>query len=168
MSRVSAVPLRWRVLALFAILFVLSISTSVGYLLNDQPAEISCNGLERADLTLIMLRNTSVFALLLMGYLTYGVLTLSLVALNGFIMGYLLRSRPFILTLKLIIPHAIFELTWLIIISYVSLIASYRLSKDHNPSSILRYKRSILLSYILLVIGAIIEWKITPYIACGW
>ena len=153
--------------AFLTVISVLLTSAFIGGLANNSPIELSCENPKEIDIKFILLRNTSVFSLILVGYLTYGVLSISLLAFNGFILGYLLNSRPYILALKLVIPHGVFELTGFILISYISLLSSFRLRRSHDPLVVLCYKKYIILSYILLVIGALVEWKITPYIACG-
>ncbi len=153
----------------FVIVMTVIVLTSLfGYLLNPFEIEFTCKEAIWPGISSILLRNIAVFSLLLVGYLTYGILTLTILGLNGFLLGYFLKGHPFSLVIRATFPHAIPELISFMLISATALQASIDLRNNSDPLIIIKYKNKIVISFILLLIAALIEWKLTPIISCGW
>lgn len=122
----------------------------------------------------IFFQNILVATVLLLGILTYYVFTFCLVIYNFFNLGislkHLILMYGFKETILLILPHSIFELSWLILIPIFSftLYDSFLklINSNFNDFVIIKtvFSRKLFILYFLVLISSLIEAFITPII----
>jgi stage II sporulation protein M len=122
---------------------------------------------------LLILKNNALLAILMIcGFCTFGVLNFGVIVYNGIILGSFIREGinfgGIWQTSLLILPHGIWEITWMIAASAFSLNLSHAfkqlLDSNLEDRSFLRLLFGSTSLYIILmvIIAAAIETYITP------
>lgn len=166
-----------------AILLLLT-GLGVGYVLHDPSAgsSVADGGslydFEDPTVLDIAANNLAVMVLLVGGCLTLGALTVSGLVYNGFVLGTVVKSlvasgEPLWAVLALILPHAIAELTGLLVAAAVSLgivrdLLLYLVAARDDAvtvSELWSAGRLALAATVLVLVGALIEVHVTPALA---
>jgi stage II sporulation protein M len=122
----------------------------------------------------ILKKNSGVFLILLMGFLSVGILNIFTIFINGFIVGLAFNefNSHFGLSKAILafLPHGVLEvLVYVNLSSHIIYVSEFFLRDVFNdfnsPLFMIHFKiKSILLLYMLLILAAFIEVFITPII----
>jgi len=155
-----------------AIIYLGSLMTSFIYVYKN----INCNYntkylFIKLDTIRIFLRNSAISLLLILGFISFGVMTLIILCINGVITGSMLalasKKIGLVNALLLILPHGIIEIPVMLVFSVWGLMLGVKLYKRENIWEIITSKKFIaktLLLFLLLAIAALIEVNVTGVI----
>lgn len=174
----KALYLKYNIL-IFLVILLISFFISFYY-------QIEVNGYEpslitKKDIALnnkiiykIILNNLLLSIILLTGFLTANIVNYVLISLNGIVFGlniaYMGKFYNLKIALSLFLPHAIFEISWMLLISSLSVKLFFAFLKfvsseygDYEFFNLLKSK-TMKKIIILMVLSLIIEIFITPYL----
>lgn len=125
------------------------------------------NEVAKLSATDIFLHNLKSNVINLLGIISFGFLTILYLVINGFILGVTIAKGGSYIFFTKILPHGIFEVASMILISSIGLlpiwIGIYKYKKipiNFNKKGVIKVFKIIVVSIILLLLAAIIEGSI--------